>query len=207
MLITEPEDIKPLLGTDWLREINWTIRHIEKTTTPTDQSEKDEIITQFKKLFKTNQAIKDNENKKQIKMGHKPIKQKARPIPYHLHNFGGKEIYKLINSGHLKKIQKVDEDCCVSPVIITVKGDKSFEIPLSSGKLNDSCTKMPAHKPNMEEFLSQIPTETTRAPNEPLWISKIDLKYAYDQLKLSEETSKHCKFAITGGNMKGYYRF
>ena len=35
------EDIKPLLGKDWIREFNLTIRHIEKTTTITDQSEKD----------------------------------------------------------------------------------------------------------------------------------------------------------------------
>ena len=39
ILITEREYIKLLLGIDSLREFNWTIRHIEKTTTITDQSE------------------------------------------------------------------------------------------------------------------------------------------------------------------------
>ena len=53
----------------------------------------------------------------------------------------------------------------------------------------------------MEEFLNQISTEITQAPNEPLCISKIDLEDAYGQKILSEETSKHCNFAITGGNM------
>ena len=59
----------------------------------------------------------------------------------------------------------------------------------------------------MEELLSHTSTEITRAPNEPLWISKIDLAFAYGQLKLSEKTSKHYSFAITGGNMNGFYRF
>ena len=36
---------------------------------------------------------------------------------------------------------------------------------------------------------------------------KIDLDYAYGQLKLSEETSRQCVFAITGAKFSGYYRF
>ena len=68
---------------DWLREIFWTIRHIEKSTSTTDQSERDEIITQFEKLIKTNQAIEDTQDKLQLKPGHIPIKQKASQLPYH----------------------------------------------------------------------------------------------------------------------------
>ena len=61
--------------------------------------------------------------------------------------------------------------------------------------------------PNMKELLNQLSTGTTQAPNESLWVSKIDLEYAYGQLKLYEEKSKDCNFAITGGNMIGYYKF
>ena len=38
-------------------------------------------------------------------------------------------------------------------------------------------------------------------------ISKIDLDYAYGQMKLSEETSRQCLFAKTGAKFIGYYRF
>ena len=38
-------------------------------------------------------------------------------------------------------------------------------------------------------------------------MSKIDLDYAYGQMKLSKETSRQCVFAITGGKFSGYYRF
>ena len=38
-------------------------------------------------------------------------------------------------------------------------------------------------------------------------ISKIDLDYAYGQMKLSKETSRQCVLAIIGGKFNGYYRF
>ena len=149
----------------------------------------------------------DTEIKIQLKPGHLPIKQKDRPIPYHLQNYVEKEINNLIKSGHLEKTQKVEKGGFVSPAVINVKKDKSDEIALDSTKLNDSCTKKWPRMPNMEKILHQKSTETRRAPKNPLTISKIDLKNAYGQLKLSEETSKHCNFAITGRNMNSFCRF
>ena len=58
--------------------------------------------------------------------------------------------------------------------------------------------------PNVEELLNQISTEL-KVQNEPLWISKLDLEYAYGQLELSEKTSKQCNFAFTGRNLNGCY--
>ena len=206
MLITERVDIKPLLGMDWLREYNWTIRHIEKWTTPTDHSEGDEKSAQFEKFFWTSRTINDTEVKIQLKPSHIPIKQKTRLIPFHIQNYFEKEINKQNKSGHLEKVQKVDEGCLLSPVIFTVKKDKSVKIALGSRKINDSRTKVRTHMPNMEDLINQISTEKTRAPNDPLWISEKDLEYAYGQIKPSEETSKYCSFAIKGRNMNRYYR-
>ena len=104
-------------------------------------------------------------------------------------------------------MKHVDEDCFVSPVVITVKSDKSLKIALDSRKLNDSCTKVRPHMPNMEELVNQISEEITKDRTKELRISKIDLDYAYGQMMLSEETSRQCVFAINGGNFSGYYRF
>ena len=60
---------------------------------------------------------------------------------------------------------------------------------------------------NMEELLNLISVEITRDRTPQLFMSKIDLDYAYGQMKLSEETSQQCVFALTGGNFSGYYRF
>ena len=49
--ITEREDLKPLLGMDWLRDFNWTIQNIDSTTTTTDQSEEETKFSQTLKNF------------------------------------------------------------------------------------------------------------------------------------------------------------
>ena len=172
-----------------------------------NQSEREKIFGKFQGLFENNETIKDTEINIQLKPGHYPIKQKARPVPLHLQEDVERELKKLIRTGHLEKINDVDEVCFVSPVVITVKSDKSVKIALDSRKLNDSCIKMRPHMPNMEELLNQISVEITRDRTAQLFMSKIDLDYAYGQMKLSEETSRQCVFALTGGNFSGYYRF
>ena len=117
------------------------------------------------------------------------------------------ELDRLIKSGHLERLETIEEDCFVSPVVITVKKDKTVKITLYARKLNESCVKKRPHMPNMEELLNQISTKLSRNDHDPIWISVIDLDYAYGQMKLAPETSKHCNFAVTGENMNGYYRF
>ena len=205
LLITERNDITPLLGMDWLKKFKLTIGNIQMDEN--DQSEKRRVIEKFPDLFRNNTTIKDTEINIQLKPGHYPVKQKARPIPLHLQEAVGKEIEKLTKSGHLEKVKHVDEDCFISPVVITVKNDKSVKIALDSRKLNDSCIKVRPRMPNMEELLNQISVEITKDRTKELRMSKIDLDYAYGQMMLSEETSRRCVFAITGGNFSGYYRF
>ena len=130
-------------------------------------------------------------------MGHYPIKQKARPVPLHLQGVG-RELEKLIKSGHLEKINDVDEDCFVSPGLKTVKSDNSVKVALDSRKLNESCIEMRPHMSNMGELLNQLSVKITRDRTVQLFISIIDLDYAYGQMKISEETSRRCVSAITG---------
>ena len=205
ILITERTDITPLLGMDWMKKFKLTIGRIQLADN--NQSEREKVFNQFPDLFENNETIKDAEINIQLKPGHYPVKQKARPVPLHLQKDVGRELERLIKSGHLEKINNVDEDCFVSPVVITVKSDKSVKIALDSRKLNESCIKMRPHMPNMEELLNQISVAITRDRTLQLFMSKIDLDYAYGQMKLSEETSRQCVFALTGGNFNGYYRF
>ena len=174
----------------------------------TDQSETTKIHTKSKKLFETNHTIKNAEVKIQIKPGCYPIQQKARPTPYHQQDDALKnELDRITKSGHLQRLETIEEDCFVSPVAITVKKDKTVKIALDARKLNDSCIKKRPHMPNMDELLNQISSELSKKELDPIWILIMDLDYAYGQMKLSPETSKHCKFAITGDKINGYYRF
>ena len=83
-------------------------------------------------MFENNETIKDAEIKIQLIPGHFPVKQKARPVPLHLQEDVGRDLEKLIKSGHLEKTKDVDEDCFVSPEVITVKSDKSVKTALDS---------------------------------------------------------------------------
>ena len=61
--------------------------------------------------------------------------------------------------------------------------------------------------PNLEGLLNQISVDITRDRTFQLSVSKIDLDYAYGQMKLSKATSRQCVFALFGGKFSGYYRF
>ena len=60
--------------------------------------------------------------------------------------------------------------------------------------------------PNMDELFNQISSELSKNESDPVCISVIDLDYAYGQMRLTPETSKHCNFAITGEKINGYYQ-
>ena len=64
---------------------------------------------EFRTYLKKNETIKNTEINIQLKPGHYTVKQNARPIPLHLQEDVGRELEKLIKSGHLENIKDVDE--------------------------------------------------------------------------------------------------
>ena len=159
-LITKRTDITPLLGVNWLKQLPITINGISLNK-ETNQLETTRH-TNFKKLFETNHTIKNTEVKIQIKPGCYPIQQKARPIPYHLQDDVKNELDRLIKSGHLEQLETIEEDCFVSPVVITVKKNKTVKIALDARKPNESCMKKRPHMPNMDELINQISSELSK---------------------------------------------
>ena len=113
-----------------------------------------------------------------MKKDAKPIQQKGRPVPIHFQKSVREELEKLFKSGHLEKADKTTENCFISPAVITIKKDKSVKIALDSRKLNEACIKRKAAMPNMEELVGKISAKITDGEGE-IWMSKIDLDYAY----------------------------
>ena len=60
--------------------------------------------------------------------------------------------------------------------------------------------------PNTEALLIQISMEIEKDRVKELKISKIDLVYAYSEMKLWDEARRQCVLALTEGNTSGYYR-
>ena len=118
ILITQRDDIKPLLGVNWLKQLPITIK---KILLDEHNCQSNEIHTKLHKLFETNNTIKNAEVKIQLKPGCYLIQQKARPIPCHLQKDVKNKLERLIKSGHLERLETIEEDCFVSPSVITVK--------------------------------------------------------------------------------------
>ena len=209
ILITEKKNTQPLLGLDWLDKLEIGLQgnletNIIRNITASEKGEK--IFNEFENLFKNNHTIEDLTIDIQLKKDTKPIQQKGRPVPLHFQNIVKNGFKKLIEKGHLEKADKTTENCFVSPAVITIKEDKSVKIALDSRKLNESCIKRKATMPNMEKLIRKISAKITKNNGE-IWMSKIDLDYAYGQAKLSPEASRHCVFSIIGGDFTGLYRF
>ena len=79
----------------------------------------------IRKTIVKRHRFKDIEIKIKLMPGHPPIKQKTRPIPHNLQSCVVKERVKLLQFGHLEEIQKVEEDCFVSLVVLNMNKDKS----------------------------------------------------------------------------------
>ena len=60
--------------------------------------------------------------------------------------------------------------------------------------------------PNMEELLNQISMEIKKDRVKELKISKLDLVYAYSEMKLWDEASSQCVLICYLWNTSGYYR-
>ena len=113
------------------------------------------LKTKFKKLFNKNRTVNGLEVKIQLKEDAELIQQKGRPIPtIHLQQPVEKEIEKLIKQGQNEKANNNEENCFVSPAVITVKKNKSVKFALDSRKLNKITVKRKTQMPNMEELKS-----------------------------------------------------
>ena len=194
---------------DWLDELEIGLQGSKKTNDirhVEEDERRKKIVNEHEDLFKNIHSIKNLTIDIQLKKDVKPIQQKGQPVPIPFQKNVRKELEKLIDSGHLEKADNTTENCFISPAVITIKKDKSVKIALDSRKPNEACIKRKAAMPNMEELISKISAKITKGEDE-IWMSNIDLDYAYGQAKLSEEAAKHCVFSIIGGDFTGHYRF
>ena len=212
LLITKA-NIAPLMGLDWMKRLKITINSNTKAikihNIRMDENDKRilKLKNEFKDLFYNNTEIKDTIVKINLKENANIIQQKRRPIPIHLQDQVAEELKRLIKNGYLERATEINEDCFVSPAVITVKKDKSIKIALDSRKLNEATIKRKAQMPNMEELISRISRNISEEKEGEIHITKLDNDYAYGHLRLDEQTRNLCIFTVTGGEFTGYYRF
>ena len=85
-----------------------------------------------------------------------PVQQKGRRMPVTLQDKVDKEIDKLLAQGHIEKLKDCSDRYFVSPIVITVKKDKSVKLALESRELNKQLHKNNCQMPNIEEVVDTI---------------------------------------------------
>ena len=167
----------------------------------------DKIFSEFKELF-TRVEKKPNDHK--VTHFHtpcKPLQANVRRVPLHLLAGVNEELRKMETEGQIIKMEKCDEDCFISPIVITRKKDGSIKMALDSKLLNDQIFKNKYLMPNIHELNDNVALQISEKSNGQVWFSNLELKKAYSQLKLCDQTSKQCNFSILGGETTGTYRF
>ena len=144
-----------------------------------------------------------------LRQNYTPSQHKGRRVPLHLLDKVELELKKLVDDEQIMKLKKCPDDLFISPVVITVKKDKSFKIALDSKKLNDAIHKNKYQIQSIDHLIDSVAVSISERRNLPgkYFFPKIDLKYAYSQIPLDENIQKHCNFNILGGRATGTYRF
>ena len=138
-----------------------------------------------------------------------PTQHKGQRVPLHLLERVEQELEKLIEDKQIIRLENCYDEYFISPVVITVKKDKSIKIALDSKELNDAIHKNKYQMQSIDPLIDAVANYISERSTEQgtLYFSKIDLKYAYSQIPLDPQLQKHCNFNILGGKATGPYRF
>ena len=141
------------------------------------------LKTKFNKLFNENNTKNGLEVKIQPKRENsaKLIHKKGIPIPIHSQSMEKKR--ETNKTRPYWNSNNIDENCFVSPALITVKKEKSMRNALDSRKLNEITVKRKAQKPNTEELVSQTSRKSRTVEQ---------IKYACQNLIWTTHTESYC---------------
>ena len=167
------------------------------------------ILQQYPHLCTRPGCSKNHIAQSIFKTNYTPSQHKGRRVPLHLLEKVENELNKLIDDGRIIKLEKCPDDLFISPVVITIKKDKSVKIAIDSKKLNDALHKNKYQRQSIDHLIDSVALYISEKKNLPVqyWFSKVDLKYAYNQIPLDENIQKNCNFSILEGRATGTYRF
>ena len=99
------------------------------------------IFKKYPHLCKRLGRSKNHIAKSTMKQEKTPTQHKGRRVPLHLVEKVENELQKLIEDKQIIRLEKCPDDLFISPVVITLKKDKSIKIALDSKELNKAIHK------------------------------------------------------------------
>ena len=185
-----------------------------------NKSLKQEIAKQFPGPIKRIGRSVNHTVKSKFKTNFTQVHQRGRRVPIHLQKQVEEELKKLQDNGNIIKLDKCSDKNFISPIVITVKRDKTIKLAIDSKIINKANHKNKYQMQNIDRLMDNIAQSISESSNKGekkvekgekkrklIVFSTIDLRYTYSQLPLVEATEKQCNFNIAGGQATGTYRF
>ena len=66
------------------------------------------------------------------------------------------QIEKLLKEGHIRKVERINDEVFIQPVVITVKNDKSFKVAIDARSLNGAIQKEKYQIRNLDNLMEQV---------------------------------------------------
>ena len=127
-----------------------------------------------------------------LKEGVQPIYRRARPVPYNSKEVIDRELDRLENIG---VIEKVEHSSWAAPILVVKKPDGSARLCIDYSTGLNSALEDHTHP-------LPVPDDIFATLNGGKIFSQIDLRDAYFQVELDEESQKICTIATHRGNYK-----
>ena len=136
-----------------------------------------------------------------------PRQIKGRKVPIHIQDRVCEELKSLVRDGHITKLEKCTTDHFINPIVITTKKDGSIKLAMDAKPLNAQIWKNKYQMPNIQQLNNSAAQIIASDVPGLVWLTSLDFKYAFSQIKFSNLTSIHCNFNIICGESTGTYRF
>ena len=201
LLVVRAERYAPrLLGRSWTTKIRLDWRNLfsppngQFSVKQNEDVRIERLTEQYAEIFKPELGtVKGVTAKLHLKENATPVFQRARPVPYALRSAVEEELKRMESEGVLKPVEVSD---WATPIVCVPKTDGSVRICGDyKGKVNPAIQTEQFPIPTLEEIRGKVSA----------WkkFTKIDLRSAYQQLVLDEESQKLC----TINTHKGLFRY
>ena len=114
---------------------------------------KKQIATDFPDLISRIGKSKVHMVRSKIQRNYTPSHQKGCRVPINLLDKVSDELKKLSEQGYIEKLQECSDKNFFSPIVITVKKDKSVKLALDSKFLNKAIHKNKYQMPNIDSLI------------------------------------------------------
>ena len=165
-----------------------------KTTQVCLEQKIQEIINQYSTVFEGQGKLNNKKIKLYIRDDVNLVMQPQRRIPYHIRQDVSKELKKLQDQDVIEKVTNQPTPW-TSPIVATPKKDGGIRICVDMREANQAIERERHTMPTLQDFKAEV--------NGAKFFSKIDLKQAYHQLELHEES----RFITTFTTHEGLYQY